>query len=241
MSSQIAPLRTDVIVPAQTDTPPSVPLVAATSAATPYVAPFGVFLLLTEGNRWLPGSQLWGYPLKTALAGVLLWIFRKHYREITAECFPVLAIFVGFVTFALWAPLYGGFLLLGSSESANPYEFAAAFPGGALMWIGIRLFGSAVVVPVMEELFWRSWLLRYLVNSDFTKVPLGTFTWMSLAWSVGLFGVEHFQWCAGMVAGLLYTLLLYRTKSLSACILAHAVTNFTLGIYTVTTQQWQYW
>ncbi len=240
MSLPISPLRTDVIASTQTDAAPSAPPVSTASAAVPYVAPFGIFLLLTECNRWLPGSQLWGYPLKTALAGVLLLVFRKHYREITADFSP-LAVLVGLLTFALWAPLYGGFLLLGSSESANPYEFAAAFPGGAMVWIGIRLFGSAVIVPVIEELFWRSWLLRYLVNPDFTKVPLGTFTWMSLAWTVGLFGAEHFQWFAGMVAGLLYTLLLYRTKSLSACILAHAVTNLTLGLYTLTTQQWQYW
>jgi CAAX prenyl protease-like protein len=240
MDSLLSSLRTDVETTDRTEATPVAPSASALPAAVPYVAPFVVFLLLTECNRWFPGSQLWGYPLKTALTGILLWVFRKHYREITADFSP-LAVVVGLLTFALWVPLYGGWLVLGSSESANPYEFAAAFPGGALVWIGIRLLGASLIVPVMEELFWRSWLLRYLVNPDFTKVPLGAFTGTSLVWSVGLFGAEHFQWVAGMVAGLLYTLLLYRTKSLSACILAHAVTNCTLGIYTLTTQQWQYW
>jgi hypothetical protein len=79
------------------------------------------------------------------------------------------------------------------------------------------------------------------VNPDFHKVPLGTFSWTSLGITVALFGVEHNQWLAGLVAGLLYTLLLYRTKLLFACILAHAVTNLLLGIYVLNTQQWQYW
>lgn len=93
----------------------------------------------------------------------------------------------------------------------------------------------------MEELFWRSFLLRYLVNSDFRQVPLGTLTPSALVISVALFGAEHNQWFAGIIAGLLYTLLLYRTKSLFSCIVAHVVTNSLLGVYVLATQKWQYW
>ncbi len=120
----------------------------------------------------------------------------------------------------------------------NPYELAGSL---ALPWIAIRLLGSSIIVPVMEELFWRSFLLRYLVNPDFRRIPIGTFTPSALAISVVLFGIEHNQWFAGIIAGLLYTLLLHRTKSLFSCIVAHAVTNFLLGIYVLTTEQWQYW
>ncbi len=205
--------------------------------AVPYVLPFAVFLLLTELARWVPNSLLWVYPLKTIVAGGLLLWFRKTYSEIKPE-FSLLAITVGIVVFLLWIPLYGGYLLMSEPEIVNPYELAGSL---ALPWIAIRLLGSSIVVPVMEELFWRSFLLRYLVNPDFRQVPLGTFTASALAISVALFGVEHNQWFAGMVAGLLYTLLLYRTKSLFSCIVAHAVTNFLLGVYVLTTQQWQYW
>ena len=205
--------------------------------AVPYVLPFAVFLLLTELGRWVPNSLLWVYPLKTVVAGSLLLWFRKTYSEIKPE-FSLLAIIVGIVVLLLWIPLYGGYLLISEPEIVNPYELVGSL---ALPWIAIRLFGSSIVVPVMEELFWRSFLLRYLVNPNFRQVPLGTLTPSALAISVALFGVEHNQWFAGMVAGLLYTLLLYRTKSLFSCIVAHAVTNFLLGIYVLTTQQWQYW
>jgi hypothetical protein len=205
--------------------------------AVPYVLPFALFLILTELARWIPGSIFWLYPLKTILAGVLLLWFRQTYDEVRRE-FSWLALLVGVLVFVLWVPLYGGYLLLSEPEIINPYELAGSWVSA---WIGIRLFGSAVVVPFMEELFWRSFLLRYLVNPEFRQVPLGTFGWASLGITVALFGVEHNQWLAGMVAGLLYTLLLYRTKSLSACILAHAVTNLLLGMYVLSTQQWQYW
>jgi len=205
--------------------------------AVPYVLPFAAFLLFTELARWVPHSLLWVYPLKTIVAGGLLLWFRKTYSEIKFD-FSLLAIAVGIVVLLLWIPLYGDYLLMSEPKIVNPYELVGSL---ALPWIAIRLFGSSIVVPVMEELFWRSFLLRYLVNPDFRQVPLGTFTTSALAISVTLFGVEHNQWVAGIVAGLLYTLLLYRTKSLFSCIVAHAVTNFLLGVYVLITQQWQYW
>ncbi len=208
-----------------------------THPAVPYVLPFAVFLLLTELARWLPDSQLWLYPLKTIVAGALLLWFRKTYTEIT-PIFSLLALAVGVLVLVLWIPLYGGYFLLSEPTIVNPYYLAGSL---ALPWIAIRLFGSSVVVPVMEELFWRSFLLRYLVNPDFRQVPLGTFTPSAFAISVAFFGVEHNQWFAGIVAGVLYTLLLSRTKSLFSCIVAHAVTNFLLGVYVLVTEQWQYW
>jgi len=205
--------------------------------AAPYVLPFAVFLVLTELSRWIPGGLLWLYPLKTVLVGVLLLWFRHAYSEIKLG-FSLLALIVGALVFVLWVPLYGGPLLLSEPEIINPYALAGQW---ATPWIATRLFGAVVIVPIMEELFWRSFLLRYLVNPDFRQVPLGTFTWFSLVISTLLFGIEHHQWVAGIVAGLAYTLLLYRTKSLFACVLAHAVTNFLLGIYVLDTYQWQYW
>jgi len=128
---------------------------------------------------------------------------------------------------------------LGTRAAFDPTSLEATAWG--ITFLVVRLYGLVLMVPVMEELFWRSFLLRYLVNPDFRRVPIGTFTPSALAISVVLFGVEHNQWFAGIVAGLLYTLLLYRTKSLFSCIVAHTVTNFLLGIYVLTTEHWQYW
>ena len=179
------------------------------------------------------------YPVKTIVAdGLLLW-FRKTYSEIKPD-FSLLAIAVGVVVFLLWIPLYGGYLSLSEPQIVNPYELAGSL---ALPWIAIRLLGSSIVVPVLEELFWRSFLLRYLVNprlspsSDRNIYTINTRDLGGIVWS----RAQSSQWFAGILAGLLYTLLLHRTRSLFSCIVAHAVTNFLLGIYVLTTEQWQYW
>lgn len=208
--------------------------------ATPYVAPFATFLVLTEIGRWIPGSLLWIYPVKTIFAGVLLAWFRRAYFEVKFV-FSWLAIAVGLGVFILWIGMEGYYPLLAKSKSISPYDLVEGIWYGAKVWIGIRLFGAVVIVPIMEELFWRSFLLRYLINTNFKQVTLGAFSWSSLLWTVLLFGLEHHRWLAGMGAGFLYTLLLYRTKRLSACILAHAITNLALGIYVLLTQQWEYW
>jgi CAAX prenyl protease-like protein len=104
-----------------------------------------------------------------------------------------------------------------------------------------RIAGAVLVVPVMEELFWRSFLIRYIIDKNFDTVQLGTFTWGSFLITVILFGLEHNYMYAGIMAGGIYNLLLYRTRSLAQCILAHAVTNLALAVYVVTTGKWQFW
>jgi len=111
----------------------------------------------------------------------------------------------------------------------------------AIVWICFRMIGAIIVIPIMEELFWRSFLIRYLIDPGFKSVPIGKFSWLSLIATVVLFGVEHNQWLPGIIAGIIYTLLLYRTKSLFACIVAHSVTNLALGVYVLFTHQWIYW
>ena len=110
----------------------------------------------------------------------------------------------------------------------------------AAAWVGLRLIRMVIVVPVMEELFWRSFLIRYLVHPDFKTVSIGAFTWFSFGVTVLLFGAEHHLWVVGILAGVIYNLLLYQTRRLSACIVAHAVTNLALGIYVLVTQEWIY-
>jgi len=99
-----------------------------------------------------------------------------------------------------------------------------------------------VNVPVLEELFWRGWLMRWLVSTDFSKVPLGAFTSQSF-WIVAvLFASEHGSyWDVGLAAGVLYNWWMVRTRSLGDCMVAHAVTNACLAWYVLVHDHWQYW
>ena len=209
-----------------------------TSSLAAYVLPFTVFILLTEAARHLPGGTLYIYPLKTVVTALLLWRFRHHYTEL-AWHWSWLAVATGAVVFVLWIPLSHDRLVMGAPTLlVSPYELAGRW---ALPWLAVRLLGASLLVPVMEELFWRSFLARYLLDTEFKRVPLGTFTTYSLLVSCGLFGVEHTQWVAGIMAGLVYSWLLHRTRSLGACVLAHGVTNFLLGVYVLSTASWQFW
>ena len=122
-------------------------------------------------------------------------------------------------------------------------EEEPADAAGRIDWtlVAVRIAGAALVVPVMEELFWRSFLLRWLHDRQFLKVYPNQVGFAALAISSVLFGVEHNQWFAGVVAGLGYGLLYMRTGNLWAPILAHAVTNGLLGAWIVGTGAWTYW
>jgi CAAX prenyl protease-like protein len=98
-----------------------------------------------------------------------------------------------------------------------------------------------LVVPLMEELFWRSFAMRFMIRSDFKSVPLGKFSWFSFLIVAIAFGFEHHQWLPGIVAGLVYAGVLYRSKNLFSPILSHAVTNLLLGIYVLSTAKWGFW
>lgn len=219
------------------------------------VVPFALFMAfigVEQGLGWLRdqgwlafgNSQLYLlYPLKIlVVVAALLW-YRQDYdeicwRDLARPVQLLLSLLVGLVVFVLWINLD---IALGSltPRGFDPGQFDE--PGLRLAMTACRLVGAALVVPVMEELFWRSFLIRYIIDSDFTKVPIGLFSWGSFAITVVLFGLEHHYLIAGMMAGVGYNLLLYRSRSLAHCILAHGVTNLLLGWYVLQTGAWHFW
>lgn len=108
-----------------------------------------------------------------------------------------------------------------------------------LSWRTARAF---FIVPLVEELFWRAWLMRWLINNDFRRVPLGTYAAVSFWLTAILFASEHGPyWDVGLAAGIIYNAWMIRTKSVADCVLAHAVTNGVLSAFTIAASQWQYW
>lgn len=140
----------------------------------------------------------------------------------------------------IWIAPEGYLPQFGQNSGFDPHAFGGS-KTAAIGLIAVRLIGAAVIVPVMEELFWRSFLMRYLINPDFRSVPVGAFTWFSFIGVAILFGLEHHRVVVGIIAGLLYGLLLIRQKKLKGVILAHGVTNLGLGIYVLLTGSWMFW
>lgn len=241
------------------DLPPSPPPAAPASRRDllAYAGPFGLFVLLqavpslvrstAPGAPWfLATPEFWVYPLQTLLCGALMFHHRRDYPRGISPLTAAVGAGVGLLVFVLWigpqaffhaAPRLDGFdptRLLGSGgEPTAAYEATVA----------LRFARLVLIVPCLEEIFWRGFLLRYLMKEDFTALPFGAWSPFSFAVTTLGFTFEHSRadWPAAFVTGLLYNLVAVRTRSLSACVLAHALTNALLGGYVMHTQQWGFW
>jgi CAAX prenyl protease-like protein len=189
-------------------------------------------------------SLLFLYPVKILCVGFALLLYGPKYREIRFKDLltPIrtsVSVLTGLVVFILWINMTWHFATFGNPVGYSP----AIVENLSLRYVLIssRLLGAVVVVPVMEELFWRSFMIRYVINPEFLKVPIGQFTWSSFAIITVLFGLEHNLWLAGMLAGAAYNMICYYTRSIAQCILAHAVTNLALGVYVLNTGLWKFW
>ena len=220
---------------------------ATRGAMLPRILPFATYIafiiaadVLARGGV-APADLRWLYPIKIGAVLALLLAWRRHYAELTQrpsrrQC--AVALGTGVAVFLLWIALDAGWMQIGHSAGFNP-EAAS----GDIDWllVAARAGGAALVVPVMEELFWRSFLLRWLQQHDFLTLRPALVRGKAIAVSVLLFGIEHHLWLAGLVAGTAYTLLYLRSETLWTPILGHAVTNGLLAAWILVTGNWTYW
>jgi len=216
------------------------------SAMLAYVAPFAVFIGVMAVERvLLPHSQLL-YPIRFLIVSAVVVFVSWPYLQLRPQQ-PLASIAIGLAVFLIWtAPdrLFGyrHFWLFenaitGSVSTSIPAEMQARF-----WFLALRTLGSVALVPIIEELFWRGWLMRWLIDPHFEKVPLGTYAAAAFWITAVLFASEHGPyWEVGLIAGVVFNWWMIRTKSLADCILAHAVTNALLAAYVMAAGQWQYW
>jgi CAAX prenyl protease-like protein len=198
-------------------------------------------------QHWLnlPDTLLYYlYPVKTVAVGFLLYKFLPTYHELRLQDLwqmrsTVGVVILGVLTFVLWVSADWAVTLTSPSSGFNP----TLLPDGTVRVVmtAFRVTGAVLVVPLMEELFWRSFLLRYLVAPNFESIPIGSFTWSSFIISTVLFGLEHHLFVAGMIAGIVYSLIVYKTRSIAQCVLAHAISNLALALYVLCTGKWYFW
>lgn len=211
-----------------------------------YVLPMAVFLLFTwAGGHW-KNFFVASYVLKTLAAAALIIFFWKRYTPIRWS-HAWLGVFVGVIGIVQWVGMEKGLLWLWKDYPRPPFEIFdpyKAFTTPFAFWgfTLIRWAGATLMVPFMEELFWRDYLWRsFLSPNDFKLAGVGERDWKVILFVAGLFATVHIQWLTAFVWGLMIAWLLIRTRSLGACIIAHAVTNFLLGAYVQYTHDWYFW
>ena len=219
-------------------------------AALARILPFVAFMVLLALRGAMPADGSWGidpkwvYGITVLVVGALLAWYWREYGELSAQLLPdfkefALAVVVGVVVFALWINLDAPWMRLGEASAI----FIPVDANGQLQWplLIVRWMGAALLVPVMEELFWRSFLMRWVENPQFESVVPQRVGLKAVVLSTFVFVLAHTLWLAAIVAGLAYAWLYVRTGKLWVPIIAHAVTNGVLGVWVVMTGKWAFW
>jgi uncharacterized protein len=206
------------------------------------VIPFAAFAALTLfQGRFGDTSQYWIYALKTIIGAWLIWQVRPCVPEMRWN-FSWEAIAAGIFVFVAWVGLDGFYPMLSQrSEAFNPIRTYGAGSILAVAFVGARLIGSSLVVPMLEEIFYRSFLYRYLIQSDFSQIRLGHFSWKAFLMTGIIFGIGHYEWLPGILCAFVYQGLVCRKARLGDAITAHAITNFLLGLWVIFRPAYQFW
>lgn len=213
-------------------------------------APFAVFMALLALRGAAPADGSWGidprwiYGLSVLVVGAMLLAWRREYGELSRQTRPdarqaLVSAAVGAVVFVLWIRLDAPWMTIGDATATFVPVTATGAIDGPL--VAVRWIGAALMVPVMEELFWRSFLMRWIVRPEFTGVDPARVGVRAIVVSTFVFVLAHPLWLAATVAGLAYALLYVFTGRLWNAVIAHAVTNGLLGAWVVATGRWEFW
>ncbi|MHC4065392.1 MAG: CAAX prenyl protease-related protein [Planctomycetota bacterium] len=220
----------------------------------PLVAPFLTFLaLLGLEAAFDDVHRPWLYALRTFGALFVALLFRRYWPPLGKVHLP-LAVVVGLVVALGWVVVhkwfatfnwYGVTQVLGQDPTPEEYYIPHERLGAGLAYwafLIVRIGGASTVVPIVEELFWRAFILRMLIDwYRFDDVPLGKFTWFSFIVCSLLSALGHPKWEVGILCWVVYNLLFYHTKSLLCLMVTHGVTNLALYLYVVVYEDWVFW
>ena len=219
------------------------------------VGPFVVFLVLTFCQGYFgQAGKYWLYLAKTIIGAWMLWVVWDVVSEMRWRV-SWGAVVVGVAVFGVWVGLDGIvpdqkqlWVKLGLSKlSATPEPpwnpFLQFGDGTLLAWffVTVRIVGTSLVVPPLEEVFYRSFLYRWIAKPDFESVPLAQFTRKPFMITATVFGFAHNEWLAGILCAAAYQGLVCWKKRLGDAMTAHAITNFLLGVWVVWKSAWHFW
>jgi uncharacterized protein len=212
--------------------------------AIPWVLPFAVFIGMLVLKQWVP------VPAWLRFAVSILTILAVSMVPLRGgPSRPFQSILLGAAVFVIWvgpdvvAPWWHHIFLFDNAIAGHPAGNTPPASQHDPVFLIFRIAISVIAVPVLEELFWRGWLMRWLIDSgDFERVPLGTFAPAAFWITALLFASEHGSfWDVGLLTGIIFNWWMIRTRNLWDCIVAHAVTNAILAAYVIGAGKWQYW
>ncbi len=188
-----------------------------------------------EATWWQQQPELVVYPLQVLLCAAYLWYVRRDIAWDWSWGSAAMGCMLGLIGIGIWllpyfmglVPAEGGFApekVLGHESIATALEY------------GFRFARAVVIVPLVEELFWRGFLMRWCVDWDFPQsVPLGTHSWLGYGVTTLAFMLVHnpVDYAAAAVYGTLAYVLVVYTRRLTPAFVMHATANCVLGLCAV--------
>jgi membrane protease YdiL (CAAX protease family) len=211
-----------------------------------------VLLAVFRPWRWYPRLKLKNIPVAIGVGVFILIVWVGFESPWVAEKAPAVTewydrLFVDithpFKTRELFDAGGGKMVPYEVIEAGEPHAglhpFAPEVTGWFTFWM--HMFGTSVVIAVIEEFFFRGFAYRWMLGSPFFKINHGKLHWPMLLLISVFFGVEHTEWLAGIICGVAFGLLYIKTQDIWAAIIAHGTTNFLLGLYVIKYGAYQFW
>ncbi len=218
----------------------------------PYVAPMAAFLILTalegllpkQNGQVSPVAYAVGYGAKIIFVTAVAWTCRSTWRDLRPR--PSAAVWVGSVILglavtALWVGLDGRVPPLPFTEARSAFDPGQLPAAVRPVFLLARLYGLILLVPLVEELFWRSFLVRWIAHHDFRSVPIGRVTLLAAVVTSALFALAHPEWLPALITGFLWVGLLRWSQSVAACFVSHLTANLALGAWILARGAWHLW
>lgn len=216
-----------------------------------WMGPFMVYLILLGLNDKVPEEWM---AVTIAIRGIgglaAFWVVRSRLPSL-GKPHLLLGIACGILAAAGWVlgqHLFNAVGLGGSWFGLKPgpdgHDPRTGLTTAA--WasqVVLRITVATITVPVVEELFWRGFMLRTFINwQRFETVPLGTFTWVSFLGTALLSTVQHpANWGVSIFCWMAFNALFYWKRSLLFLMIVHGVTNLVLYLYVIIRHDWIFW
>ena len=206
-----------------------------------YILLFAVFVGIRYIVNYFLHDLYLSYIITVIITGFLIMFYKSKFPELKFK-FDLQAVLIGMAVFLLWVLLEGRYPwipFLGTpGEGLNPLTLPKVLIIPAMIF---RLLGSILVAPIVEELFFRSFLYRFIATKNWKKMPIGRYDHIAFFVTIFFFGFIHMRWLPGLLAGAAFTGMMVWRKNLSSPILAHLTANLCLCIYVLSTQSWTFW
>ncbi|MFO0918073.1 MAG: exosortase E/protease, VPEID-CTERM system [Planctomycetaceae bacterium] len=207
------------------------------SPSVAYLLPFFALMLSSMVLAVVTVDVERAYAVKVVVVAAALWGCRSAYA--VPKQIPVWpAAICGVIVFLLW-------FIMEQPDAEAGHRLAqfvqGLSPGERRLWLLTRVIGTVVTVPIAEELAFRGYLMRRIIDRDFERVPWADCGWLSLGVSSLLFGLMHDRFLPGVLAGFAYGWLARRTAGVTAPILAHGLTNGLIAGAVLAGDAWWLW